>query len=58
MDTDKIKLVTVDKAVKDSRIPVVCPAKGNVPTSEEYNSLVKAFNLLVERLKDGDVLHD
>ena len=32
-------------------IPKVAKAKGNVPTSEEFNAQVHAFNLLVAQLK-------
>lgn len=37
-------------------VPKVAKAIGNVPTSEEFNTLVEAFNRLIDTLRDKGII--
>lgn len=40
---------------KKPEMPDVYPSRGNVPTKEEYDTLVEAFNILLDTLKERGV---
>ena len=54
---DMEKVLVINRAVRTVPvIPKIAKAKGNVPTSEEYNSLVAVVNMLTTQLKDSGTL--
>jgi len=46
----KSRIIEKEK-VEETGIPRIIMARGNVPSQEEFNSLVSAFNRVVKQLK-------
>lgn len=49
-------VVTRDEGTRTGHVPMTVKALGNVPTSEEFNRQVEAFNLLIEQLRDKGII--